>query len=272
MRQLLLFIFLFPYFSYSQEDNSHCMQLYDNKNFEEAYTCFKDSANTVLDYYMCAMLAKHFKETDEFEKWNKLSLKKFQNDPLSYTYVSLLLDENSKEYLKTIKKGLKKFPEDSTLLTSLVNIHIEKDDKKNALKVANKLTNLYPKVLKYEVTKATILQNMDLNDEALVSFKKCLEIDAQSEIAIYGVGSIYYNRAADKITKANATEDNVIYNQLNDEALELLELARPFLEQTYRFDPKNEINFISLKTCYMRLGMMKQYRALSDDHARIMKE
>ena len=265
MRTPFLLICLSTQFAFSQSDTSLCKALYDEEKYEESFACYEKSAETVLDYYMCAMLARHLEKEKEFKSWSKDCLKKFKNEPKSYYYISYLQDENSDEYLKITEKGLKKFPMDTTLLTNQINFYIGKDNKKKALQIADELTVLKPDVLIYQVTRGTILQNMNREGEALIAFKKCLKIDPNNYTAHYGIGSIYYNWAADKLTKANESNNQEDYKILNDEGLVLLEKARPYLEQVYLADPKDETNFKALKTCYIRLEMMDHYRAMLDD-------
>ncbi|MFT4600306.1 MAG: tetratricopeptide (TPR) repeat protein [Arenicella sp.] len=268
MRNFFIIIFFNSFIGFTQQDSLKCMNLYDDKQYEESYECFQSSPNSPLDYYMCAMLSRHLEKIDEFQEWNEASLKRFKNEPLSYYYVSYLLGDSTNESLKVIERGAKKFPEDSLMLTSLINVYIVRDEKKKALEIANTLTELKPNVLIYEVTRGTILQNLNRQAEAVISFTKCLKLDNQNYTANYGLGSIYYNWAADKFALSNEEEDPEVYKKLEAEAQKMMEKALPFLEKTYLSDNKDTTTIKALKTCYMKLGMMDQYRALMDDQAK----
>ena len=261
---LILFLFI-SNFSFGQVDSLKCRTLYNEKNFEESYTCYSELPTTKMDYYMCGMLAKHLEKTDEYNFWLKTLIKSFKKDDIAYQYAATLVGEESDDYQKYLKKGLKINKKNETLIVMQANYFITKSENEKALVFANKLIEINPKKVDYLVCRGAIYQHLEMEDEAIINFSAILEIAPKNFTANYGIGSIYFNRAADLNELANNTSDTEEYKKYTKAATEQMREALPFLQRAYLINRKDEPVINALKTCYLRLEMRERYQQLMDN-------
>jgi tetratricopeptide (TPR) repeat protein len=195
-----------------------------------------------------------------------LLVKKFKKDPVAYEFAAILVGESSEEYLNLLNKGLKANKHSEPLLVMKTNYYIGIEENELALKTANKLMDIAPEKVDYLVVRGAIYQHLEMEEEAIQDFHSIIEKSPKNFTANYGIGSIYFNRAADIHEKANETEDNDLYKKHTEEATALMKTALPFLQRAYlsKREDKEVIN--ALKTCYLRLGMTERYKKMMEYH------
>ncbi|MEO9797739.1 MAG: hypothetical protein ABJG68_14600 [Crocinitomicaceae bacterium] len=243
-----------------------CRTLYNEKSYEEAYNCYKQAPETKMDLYMCAILSRHLKDLDAYSNYKKQLLKNYKKDPVAYEYAAILVGEQSPDYLKLLNKGLKQDDKSEALLVMKTNFYVTQQENEKALKSANVLVDLAPKKVEYLVCRGAIHQHLENEEKAIADFKKIIELSPKNFTANYGIGSIYFNQAADLNDQANATQDNELYKKLSDQATAKMKEALPFLQRAYLTNKKDEGVINALKTCYLRLGMTERYQQLMQDY------
>jgi len=122
---------------------------------------------------------------------------------------------NQGEYekaLEAIDNALKLRPEEFTALL-LKNIILTKF-RYEALEILDKLIEINPDCSSHLINKATILDTMGQYEEALIAYKKAIEIDPKNSRACYNVGNLLainlgkYSEAIEYFDKATEIEPN----------------------------------------------------------------
>lgn len=258
-------VFIFNLTSFSQtEDIPECRELYDNQKFVDAYDCYAQHPDKVFSVYMSAYLAKFLGYKKEFKKWNKLLLSDQFKTSETFYYGAYLHAKNSKKFLKTIDKGLKIYPKDTLLLTEKVNYYIEIESYEEGIPILEELLTIKQNKLPIYVTIANIYNWLDKEQKAIPFFEKILALDGDNYEGNYGLGMIYYNRAADMIQSAQIAENSDESDRYQKEAISLLRKALPYLQKTYTLNHQDNDIKSALLTCYLLLEMDEEYKALKE--------
>ncbi len=109
-------------------------------------------------------------------------------------------------------------------------------------------------------------ENLGDVDNAIVSYKKAVEIKPDFGDAIFNLGAIYVNRAAQLYTEANNLpfEESEKYEKLKGEADADLYLALPYLEKSHELNPDDIIVIGALKEAYANLKLNDKLQELMD--------
>lgn len=262
MKNIFIFLIFSSFIGFGQNDSLKCRNLYNEKNYEASYECYKTAPDSKMDFYMCAILSRHLKDIEAYENYRKLLIKNFKKDPVAYEFAAILVGESSDEYLGLLNKGLKADKTSEPLLVMKTNYYVVKAENELALKTANKLIEIAPEKVDYLVCRGAIFQHLEMEDEAILDFKSIIEKSPKNFTANYGIGSIYFNRAADLHELANQTSDKDLYKKQTDEATALMRKALPYLQRAYLTNKNDKEVVNALKTCYLRLGMTDRYQSL----------
>lgn len=173
---------------------------------------------------------------------------------------------------KILTEGRKKFPNDSGLLFAEINAYLTEgrlseltDRLKEA--IAKEPTNVglytttgnvYDNLAQAMTKEKKDAEAMKYQDEAAAMYNKALQMDPSNAFATYGLGQIYYNRAAAKIAELiavssdNTKEGQKKYDILKKESNDLFDQALPYFQKAEALDPNDTNTLVALKEIYAR--------------------
>ncbi len=167
------------------------------------------------------------------------------------------------------------------------NVEKSKEQINTALRMTKDSVVLYPKVL---VLAAGVLERSGDYDGAIAKYNESLRLKPNQFEANFSLGSMYYNRAADKINAANAIDpfdDSKTgqYEKLNKEAQELFRQSIPYLEKAVAYidglTDANEKAYLranlynalsALEITYTRFDMLKEAQAIQVRREQLLKQ
>ena len=167
---------------------------------------------------------------------------------------------------KILDMGREYFPNEKSLQLEEAQLYLEtgnNDKLINSLKESISSDPTNPNL--YRVLGQTY-ENIDDIDNALVYYKKAVEIDPNFGDAIFNIGAIYVNRASVLYTEANNLpfEETEKYEKLKAQADADLHLALPYLEKSLELNPDDEVVLGALKEAYANLKMNDELKKLMD--------
>ena len=181
------------------------------------------------------------------------------------------VDKTPDVAVKYLTDGMKRFPDDSHLLITLINYKLKTgkldeliSDLKLAIEKEPKNASLYVTLGNVLDQLSTQLKTSDpaksaaYETEALSYFHKTLEMDAKNSNAIYSIGASYYNKAAEltkelKVLDADNTKEGIKkYEAKNAELLAMFEQALPYFKKVETLDPNDRNTLIALKEIFAR--------------------
>lgn len=260
---------------------------------EQAINMFNESGEkkyTDDAYYLAGLCAKNIKDNEALAKYFKpLVRRKTEKSAVYRTLFNMYkADGKNDESMKIANSYVKNFPDnyDATLLLAegyLLNQNMEKANEQieKALNQTRENPKLYSQILSQAAAVLEVSKNFE---GAEAKYKESLSLNSNQYEANFGLGSMIFNRAVDKLDAANAINpdddpEGELYTKLEEESKEFFRQSIQYFQAAVAFidgitdaDAKtmqraNLHNCLNaLKTVYARLEM---YNELKPVNARI---
>lgn len=244
------------------------------KNYESARSLFLSAISLgeinnfadTLAIYNVALTSERLEDYSTATRYYSKCLKIGYRSETMYTFLAYaykqLGDETS--YEKTLREGVEKYPNNSSLITSILNIKLSSGDFEGALTDLNKLVELDPNNAILHFSLGSTLDNLKMSDAAIVSYKKAIELDPSYFSPQYNLGALYFNRGVELNNEAIEIQDSATYEKkMNEVNLIFLE-AQKQLEKAHELKPEDISTLRSIKQCYARINDIEGYTRVSD--------
>lgn len=200
---------------------------------------------------------------------NQLLAEQYES-PKVYQFLAVANSQlgNDEDMLKYINEGRAKFPEDDNLVNEQINAYLKLKREAEIIDQIKEMANKNSNNSIYCLIIGTIYSNQESEiynvDSALVYYNRAIEINPNDENAYINVGSMYIDKSAALINKANELPLDKFkeYDALIAEAKVFDEKALPYVEKAYELVPTDDAIKQALRTLYVRLKMMDKARAL----------
>ncbi len=161
-------------------------------------------------------------------------------------------------------KGFETYPEDNRILTQLINYYLVTKQNSKALDYLNKAIESDKDNASFYYARAVLNDNSKNFDEAIIDYKKCLELNSEYFDALYNMGVMFFNKGVEQMNDANAETDTKKFNAKKAVAEATFKESLPFFERASIIKPEEAAVLESLKTLYYRFEMMDKYKAIED--------
>jgi tetratricopeptide (TPR) repeat protein len=168
-------------------------------------------------------------------------------------------------FVKTLKDGFDKFPQEAWFLQNLINYFIYSGKTKDALTYLNTAIEREPQLAQYQYVKGNLDESLGNFDAAFDDFKKAIDLDPKLADAYAGTGRLYYNKAVKVLENANNIKDVKLYTAEQKKAEEIFKQSVPFFQKAAELKPKEIEYKKTLKTLYYRLKMDTDFEAISKE-------
>ncbi|MDR1055280.1 MAG: tetratricopeptide repeat protein [Prevotellaceae bacterium] len=259
------------------------------KNFKQSLACTSNPVVGITDslviYYtgVTANVLKDNKTAEEY--FNKAIQIGYTLNGEAYQRLAMLYGEEGKkeQQLATLEAALKKFPENSQIMLSLIDYYrFAGDDPKKVLPLIEQVKATEPNNAALFYAEGTLYEKIaddtkseDDYNKAIECYKKAIEIDPNYFFGYYGLGALYFNRAAIYNNEAVETPVNQVekYEQLLKLAEEQFELSLEPMLKAYELNPNEKVIVQSLKDIYFRFRTKKtEYQVEYDKFNNILLE
>jgi len=181
-----------------------------------------------------------------------------------YQNLSMALKEtgDTARMLKVLDEGINKFPNDNyPLVIETFNYYVASGNTEKAREYINMAMANDPNNAQFLVIRGTLSQEMKDNKAAEADFTKALGIDPNNYDAIYGLGALYINTAADTLEWAEKNvppTDFTTFEKYQEIAKEYQTNALPYLEKALSIKP-NDLQVLQiLKELYYKTGKYEE--------------
>ena len=252
---------------------------YENGEYKEAIDCYmsayksnlvigqKDNEALLIAAQIALYNAKEYESAIAI--CNQLLAEQYES-PKVYQYLAVANSQlgNDEDMLKYINEGRAKFPEDDNLVNEQINAYLKLKREAEIIDQIKEMANKNSNNSIYCLIIGTIYSNQESEiynvDSALVYYNRAIEINPSDENAYINVGSMYIDKSAALINKANELPLDKFkeYDALIAEAKVFDEKALPYVEKAYELVPTDDAIKQALRTLYVRLKMMDKARAL----------
>jgi tetratricopeptide (TPR) repeat protein len=183
--------------------------------------------------------------------------------PNVFLFVSTLYRNTGKDEaaLKILQDARVDYPREQSLIIEELNIYLTNKDFERAktnleLAAQQDSTN---EILWFSL--GSVLDNIGMTEDAIVAYKKAIEVKSDYFDANYNLGALYFNKAVNGINDANelwkprmSRTEASAQKKLEDDSKEMFSTAKPFLESAFAADSKDVETIRSLKDIYARTG------------------
>jgi tetratricopeptide (TPR) repeat protein len=183
--------------------------------------------------------------------------------PNVFLFVSTLYRNTGKDEaaLKILQDARVDYPREQSLIIEELNIYLTNKDFERAktnlvLAAEQDSTN---EILWFSL--GSVLDNIGMTEDAIVAYKKAIEVKSDYFDANYNLGALYFNKAVNGINDANelwkprmSRTEASAQKKLEDDSKEMFSTAKPFLESAFAADNKDVETIRSLKDIYARTG------------------
>ena len=252
---------------------------YENGEYKEAIDCYmsayksnlvigqKDNEALLIAAQIALYNAKEYESAIAI--CNQLLAEQYES-PKVYQFLAVANSQlgNDEDMLKYINEGRVKFPEDDNLVNEQINAYLKLKREAEIIDQIKEMANKNSNNSIYCLIIGTIYSNQESEiynvDSALVYYNRAIEINPSDENAYINVGSMYIDKSAALINKANELPLDKFkeYDALIAEAKVFDEKALPYVEKAYELVPTDDAIRQALRTLYVRLKMMDKARAL----------
>ena len=252
---------------------------YENGEYKDAIDCYmsayksnlvigqKDNEALLIAAQIALYNAKEYETAIAI--CNQLLAEQYES-PKVYQFLAVANSQlgNDEDMLKYINEGRAKFPEDDNLVNEQINAYLKLKREAEIIDQIKEMANKNSNNSIYCLIIGTIYSNQESEiynvDSALVYYNRAIEINPSDENAYINVGSMYIDKSAALINKANELPLDKFkeYDALIAEAKVFDEKALPYVEKAYELVPTDDAIRQALRTLYVRLKMMDKARAL----------
>lgn len=165
----------------------------------------------------------------------------------------LQLDDNE-NYLATLRRGFKAYPEFRYFFPQLMDYYNERKDYDSALATANEALQTDSTNVLFLFAKSTVLLNMGRYDECVRVSERIININDTLSMPYYNLGTSLLNKALDleKDIRKNKNRLTAVYKQ-----------ALPYMERFRTLAPDDKEKWApALYRIYLNLNMGKQFEEI----------
>ncbi len=169
--------------------------------------------------------------------------------------------------LEALQEGFEKYPEDNTVLTTMIQIYLDIDKTEEAMRYLDLAIEREPENATFYFAKGTLHEKLKEKDQAIEAYQNAIDLDDTFFNAYYNLGALYYNEGVQQIEVANAvpTNENERYEEELKKADEWFKKALPYMERCYELRPEDTMTKESLKNLYYRLKDMENYNKMLEE-------
>ncbi len=269
---------------------------FKEKAYDDAYSSFEKSmaygesinkaqGESVIDTAAITMMAyaaqnggntdnaiKHYQQLVDLD-YNEISI----YNSLSNLYLS---KGESDKAMSVLQTGKEKFPKDYSLLITEINMLLKSGgdpaEAQGKLEQAIEMDNENPSLFfalatNYDQQSSGMLKDSTASDadkekamatreKAITNYKKAIELNGEYYDALYNLGAIYYNQAADMTREMVNVPINEKerYKELEDGSQSLFKEALPYFEKALEVKPTDFNTLRALKEISANMGAIEK--------------
>lgn len=207
--------------------------------------------------------------------YDQLKANNYDDPSLYEGLFKIKMQEDPDAAAAILQEGRQKYPDDLTLLYAEINDALKNNEiasleskLKEAIQKDPENVSLYTTTgsvydrLFQEMMDSDTAKANAYFDSAKVYFEKSLEIDEDNVDAIYSIGALYYNKAAQGTQELQAMADDLTtagmakYDAKKLKVDKIFDEALPYFQKAERVNPSDRNTLIALKEIYARKNKM----------------
>lgn len=252
--------------TYYNEENFAAAFLYFERTFElKQQALYGEEIDTAI-IFNTALMAQRAENYDAAIKYYSMAVEYNYGDGDTYSLLadSYKANNDTENYLNTLKVGFKKYPDNQSLFGNLINYFLtDSDDPKEAIEYLDYAIAVKPNNATLYSGKAIFFDKIGEKESSIENYEKAIELDGEFFEAYYNLGVLYFNDAIALTEIANEIKDNKKYEEAKEVADNKFKESLPYLEKAYELNTEDVALANTLRNLYYRLQMSDKYEALN---------
>lgn len=260
---------------------NQAVEAFNNENYNQALQSFEqildiqnidivkkdnpEAIDTVI-IFNAGLAAYNAENYNKAIEYYKEAAKYGYNEARTYSLIAnaYQLKKDTLGALGALQEGFEKYPEDNTVLTSMIQIYLDLDKTEDAMRYLDMAIAQDPENATYHFAQGTLYEKIENEEKAIEAYRNAIENDETFFNAYYNLGALYYNKGVKQIEVANAvpTSDNAAYEVELKKADKWFKEALPYMEKCHELKPDDNMTMESLKNLYYRLKDMENYNKM----------
>ncbi|WP_372949021.1 tetratricopeptide repeat protein [Mariniphaga sp.] len=224
-----------------------------------------DVVDTVI-IFNAGLAAYNAENYDKAIEYYREAAKYGYNEARTYSLIAnaYQLQKDTLGALAALQEGFEKYPEDNTVLTSMIQIYLDLDKTEDAMRYLDMAIQQDPGNATFYFAQGTLYEKVENEDKAIEAYENAIENDEEFFNAYYNLGALYYNKGVKQIEVANSipTSNNQEYEVELKKADKWFREALPYMEKCHELKPDDNMSMESLKNLYYRLKDMENYNRM----------
>lgn len=224
-----------------------------------------EAVDTVI-IFNAGLAAYNAENYDKAIEYYREAAKHGYNEARTYSLIASAyqLKKDTLGALSALQEGFEKYPEDNTVLTSMIQIYLDLDKTEDAMKYLDMAIQQDPENSTFYFAQGTLYEKVENEEKAIESYQNAIENDEDFFDAYYNLGALYYNKGVKQIEVANSipTSNNEAYEVELKKADNWFKKALPYMEKCHELKPEDNMSMESLKNLYYRLKDMENYNRM----------
>ncbi|TVR43272.1 MAG: hypothetical protein EA394_01495 [Bacteroidia bacterium] len=163
---------------------------------------------------------------------------------------------------KKLKKGIRKYEENESLVLLLVDFYVHRQEMDSAFLVLERAISDDPSNASYHYAKGLIKQQQGNYIEAILSYFEAVEHDPDHLTAYINIATCYYNIGAEIEEESRKLTDSEMVRQKRRESEAALDSAVLWLDKAYEKKPEEQALLMKMYQLYTMLRIPDKARSL----------
>lgn len=170
--------------------------------------------------------------------------------------------QDTANYIRVLKLGAEKFPDESYYLLNLINISFTMGNLQDAEDFIKKAIEVTPDNAQLHDVLGLVYEHNKDYDSAIATIKKALEINPNFSEALSHLGRLYYNLGVEKRTNLGSIEDKDAYDKEMVVVNSYFKESIPYFEKALELNSKDKEAIFALRNMYYSLGLNDKYEKM----------
>lgn len=247
---------------FNTEDFNAALYAFENVLYVNSLPMFADEEagiDTAI-VYNCALAAYNAKDWEKSEQYfnQTIDLHYAGGDAVLLLHQVHQTTGDSLKMGENLKRGFELYPEDSRILTTLIQYYLDSKQNEAALEYLNTAIEKDPSNPTFYYARGVLYEKID-QDKAISDYEKSLELDDSYFNSLYNIGVIYYNKGVEQQNVANDKTTTKEYEAALKIANDYWKKSLPYMEKAIEVKPDEAAVLETLKGLYYRFEQMDKY-------------
>lgn len=266
------------------------LKLYKENKLESALSAFEIGQNLkpndLFTLIYCEYISFSLKKNEKYksvlqrliniplEDYNNYNGGKEENNKINkqvyYAKLANYFKDEEKDLVKAdvyCKKGLKEFPDENILRSTLLDIYFKGNKFNEAIGEAKALIQKNPNNSRAYFNLGVIYENLGQTNNLIDAYEKAVLLDPKYYDALYNLGAYFYNRGAEILNNYSAIDSNKITqsDKANfDNGIKEFIKAQPYFEKLNKEYPNDLLVLKTLLNIYIKTEQIEKAKMIQE--------